>query len=177
MRKLTKSGKYKTHVVKGDMGVMLGPGFPIFNTFGYPGTFHDAKMWMGNTLRRSLIKKWEYGLGDKAYIGCPEILTEWKRPPTAKGMPKASVSSEHKEWNLLLQFYRARNEHLISELKQSRAAINQKWRGSFALLRAVVDLSVQLEALQERMRGPRYNVLGPWPVCPSDIAEVYHNTY
>ena len=37
MRKLTKSGKYKTHVVKGDMGVMLGPGFPIFNTFGYPG--------------------------------------------------------------------------------------------------------------------------------------------
>ena len=31
---LTKSGKYKTHVVKGDMMVMLGPGFPINNTFG-----------------------------------------------------------------------------------------------------------------------------------------------
>lgn len=141
------------------------------------GTFHDSKMWMDNRLRRSLIKKWEYGLGDKAYIGCPEILTEWKRPPTPKGQPKTSLSSEKKEWNLLLQFYRARNEHLIAELKQSRAAINQKWRGSFALLRAVVDLSVQLEALQERMRGPRYNVLGPWPVCPSDIAEVYHNTF
>ena len=141
------------------------------------GTFHDSKMWMGNTLRRSLIKKWEYGLGDKAYIGCPEILTEWKRPPTPKGQPKVSLSSEKKEWNLLLQFYRARNEHLIAELKQSRAAINQKWRGSYALLRAVqVDFSVQLEALQERMRGPRYDVVGPWPVCPSDIAEVYHNT-
>ena len=60
--------------------------------------------------------------------------------------------------------------------EQSRATLNQKWRGSFALLRAVVDLSVQLEALQERMRGPRYDVVGPWPVCPSDIAEVYHNT-
>ena len=125
---------------------------------------------MNNTLRRSLIKKWEYGMGDKAYIGCPEILTEWKKPR------KSSISSEEKEWNLLLQFYRARNEHLISELKQSRAAINQKWRGSYALLRAIVDLSVQFEALQERMRGPRYDVLGPWPVCPSDIAEMYHNT-
>ena len=31
---------------------------------------HDA--------RRAKILKWEMGLGDKAYIGCPEILTEFK---------------------------------------------------------------------------------------------------
>jgi len=78
---------------------------------------------------------------------------------------------------LLLQFYRARNEHLISELKQSRASLMQKWRGNYAMLRAIVDLSVQLEALQERMLGQRYDVLGPWPVCPSQIAEVFHNTF
>ena len=78
--------------------------------------------------------------------------------------------------NLLLQFYRARNEHLIATLKQGRASLTQKWRGSYSMLRAIVDLSVQLEALQERMLGPRYDVLGPWPVCPSQIAEVYHNT-
>ena len=39
----------------------------------------------------------------------------------------------------------------------------------------IVDLSVQLESLQERMRGPRYDVMGPWPVCPSQIAELYPN--
>lgn len=115
VRKLTKSGKYKTHVIKGDMMVMIGPGFPINNTFGcmhtpclrppaaaarratpkqpdlnlasppsprrHPGTKHDSPMWMDNAARRRLLRTWEYGLGDKAYIGCPEILTEWKKPP------------------------------------------------------------------------------------------------
>ena len=69
------------------------------------------------------------------------------------------------EWNLLLQFYRARNEHIISELKQSRAAFMQKWRGSYALLRAILELSVQLVALQERMLGQRYDVVGPWAMA------------
>ena len=131
---------------------------------------HDSPMWLNHATRRALIRNWEYGLGDKAYVGCPEILCEWKKP---KG---GSISSDQAEWNMLLQFYRARNEHLISQLKQSRAALMQKWRGSFALLRALVNVSVQFEALQERMLGPRYDVLGPWPVCPSQIAEVYHNT-
>ena len=104
-------------------------------------------MWMNNTLQRSLIKKWEYGTwATKHTSAARKSFTEWKKPR------KSSISSEQKEWNLLLQFYRARNEHLISELKQSRAAINQKWRGSYALLRAIVDLSVQFEALQEAFR-------------------------
>ena len=169
VRRLTKSGKYKTHVVKGDMMVLLGPGFLCDNCFGYPGTRHDSPMWMDNFRRRRRLRPWEYGLGDKAYIGCPEILTEWKNPSGG------TLTAEKVEWNLLLQFYRARNEHLISELKQSRATLSQKWRGSFALLRAIVDLSVQLEALQERMRGPRYDGFGPWPVCPSEIAEVLYD--
>ena len=63
-----------------------------------------------------------------AYIGCPEILTEWKKP---KGR---SLSPDQKEWNLLLQFYRARNEHLIATLKQIRASLTQKWRGSYSML-------------------------------------------
>ena len=62
---------------------------------------------MENMERRRRLCPWEYGTGDKAYIGCPEILTEWKKP---KGR---SLSADQKEWNLLLQFYRARNEHLI----------------------------------------------------------------
>ena len=33
-------------------------------------------MWMENMERRRRLCPWEYGTGDKAYIGCPEILTE-----------------------------------------------------------------------------------------------------
>ena len=37
----------------------------------------------------------------------------------------------------MIQHYRGRNEHLMAELKQSRAAINSRWRGSYSLLAAV----------------------------------------
>ena len=34
---------------------------------------------MENEKRRNMIQPWEYWLGDKAYIGCPEFLTEFKK--------------------------------------------------------------------------------------------------
>lgn len=46
------------------------------------------------------IKPWEYWLGDKAYIGCPEFLTEFKKPIGGQ------LTAEQIEWNLLLQHYR-----------------------------------------------------------------------
>ena len=54
---------------------------------------------MENTNRRNLVRPREYGLGDKAYIGCPETLTELKKP---RG---GSISYDQAEWNMLLQFY------------------------------------------------------------------------
>ena len=39
--------------------------------------------------------------------------------------------------------------------------------------RAQVQLPVHMVGLQERMKGPRYNVFGPWPVCPPHIAAQY----
>ena len=60
----------------------------------------------------------------------------------------------------------SRNEHLVAELVQANAALNTRWRGSFALLAAIARLSMHMTGLQERMRGPRYPCYGPWPMHP-----------
>ena len=104
------------------------------------------------------VSSWEYGLGDKAYVGEPQLLTEWKG---------AGLSAEQLEWNLTLQHYRGRVEHLIAELKTGRRSVGrstQPGAGSFSLLAAIMKISAHMVGLQERMKGPRYDVFGPWPV-------------
>ena len=115
-------------------------------------------------MRRAKLYPWEYGLGDKAYVGEAELLTEFK----GKGLSSSDI-----EWNLTLQHYRGRVEHLISELVQSRATLNSCWRGSFSLLAAILKIAANMVGLQERMKGPRYDVFGPWPVCPGHIVDMY----
>ena len=77
LARLLMSGKYKTFVVKGEYVIALGPGFPIDYTGPHIGVRHDSPIWKRNLIRRGKLFKWEYGLGDKAYIGCPEMLTEF----------------------------------------------------------------------------------------------------
>ena len=105
----------------------------------------------------------EYGLGDKAYVGCREMLCEHKK------YKDHTLTTDQIEWNLSLQHYRGRVEHLISELVHSRRALNQRWRGNFALLAAVMKISAHMVGLQERMKGPRYDCFGPWPVFPDRV--------
>jgi hypothetical protein len=109
---------------------------------------------------------WEFALGDKMYFGCPEFLTEFK----GKHLPPQA-----RTWNSMLQWYRGRNEHMVAEVKNGRRAISTKWRGSFAGLAAVLRIVIHMVALQERMRGPRYDVYGPWPVCPDHIVRQYYS--
>ena len=103
-------------------------------------------------------------LGDKGYVGCPQIITEWK----GDGLTRRQI-----EFNLTLQHYRGRVEHLISEMVQSRRALNTRWHGSFSLLAAIMKITAHMVGLQERMKGPQYDVYGPWPVCPPHIAALY----
>ena len=110
------------------------------------------------------IKPWEYGLGDKAYVGEPQIITEWKG---------RHLSRQQQRFNMMVQHYRGRVEHLISEVVDGRKALSTTWRGSFSLLAAVMKISAHMVGLQERMKGPRYDVFGPWPVCPPHIAAQY----
>eukprot|EP00966_Prymnesium_polylepis_P053195 1230949-Prymnesium_polylepis.1 len=85
-----------------------------------------------NDARRREIKFWEYWLGDKAYVGCPEFLTEFKKP---KG---GQLSSEQIDFNLLIQHYRGRNEHLVRALKGGRKTLCTKWAGSYAGICAIM---------------------------------------
>ena len=91
-------------------------------------------------------------MGDKAYVGVPEILCEFKGD---------NLSAQQLEWNLTLQHYRGRVEHVIGQLVRSRAALNSKWRGSFSLLAAIMKISAHMLGLEERMKGARYDVFGP----------------
>ena len=145
----------------GEYVVGVASGFPVEYVGPHIGTRHDSRKHMENWRRRAKILPWEYWLGDKAYVGCPEFLTEIK----GKGLPRSTV-----EFNLTIQHYRGRNEHLISEYKQQRDTLSTTWRGSFSLLdvllAAIMKLSAHMVGLQERMRGPRYDCFGPWPMYP-----------
>ena len=59
---------------------------------------------------------------------------------------------------------------LIGQVVDNRMALCTTWRGSFTLLAAVMKIAAHMVGLQERMKGPRYDVFGPWPVCPPHIA-------
>ena len=43
------------------------------------------------------------------------------------------LTAEQVEYNNILQFYRARNEHMIGAIAKGRAALTSKFRGSFIL--------------------------------------------
>ena len=100
-------------------------------------------------------------MGDKAYVGEPQLITEWKGH---------NLTPQQREFNKTVQHYRGRVEHLISEVVDGWMALCTTWRGSFSLLAAIMKIAVHMVGLQERMKGPRYDVFGPWPVCPRHIA-------
>jgi len=163
--RLTKSKKYQDWIIKVDLGIMLSTGFPLDYSCQL-GVRNDSRMWEENPDRRARIYPWEYALGDKAYVGFGEFLTEYK--------DYGALTHDQIEWNNVLQFYRGRNEHTVSEVKTGRAALDTKWRGSMLGLCSVLRIVIHLVALQERMRGPKYDCFGPWPVCPNAIVARYY---
>ena len=151
-------------VLKADLGICIC-GFPTDYAL-HLGVRNDCRMWKEHTKRRRWFFPWEWSLGDKAYVGCPEFLTEFKGK---------NLTPQQMTWNNVLQWYRSRNEHMVAEVKQGRKALDTKWRGSFVGLAAILRIVVHMVALQERMRGPRYDCYGPWPVCPDHIVRQYDN--
>jgi hypothetical protein len=50
------------------------------------------------------------------------------------------------------------------------------WYGTSAsldLLAAIMKICAHMTGLQERMSGPRYDVFGPWPVCPPHVVAAF----
>ena len=61
----------------------------------------------------------------------------------------------------------ATTSHTSLEVRQMEAGkkvFSERFRGSFSLLSALTRLAAHMTGLQERMKGPRYDVYGPWPV-------------
>ena len=77
------------------------------------------------------------------------------------------------EFNLTLQHYRGRVEHLISEMVQSRRALNTRWHGSFSLLAAVMKITAHMVGLQERMKASAVRCVWPVASVPPHIAALY----
>ena len=73
----------------------------------------------------------------------------------------------------MLSDYQAHSCSTVAEVKDGCAALETRWRGSYAGLCAVVLLVMHMCALEQRMLGPHYDVFGPWPVCPDGIVKRY----
>ena len=77
-------------------------------------------------------------------------VTEWKCKD--KDLTPSQIS-----FNRLLQFYRGRVEHIIGEVKKHNTT-GGRWRGSYELIQAIQKIVVHMTTLQERIKGPRYDV-------------------
>ena len=116
----------------------------------------------------SYIYPWEYLLCDKGYVGCDHIITEYKKSRRLR-----QLSARQKQFGLVVQHYRGRGEHLIREMRGGKKALSERWRGSFSLLSAIARIAAHMTGLQERMKGPRYDVFGPWPVCSDPVFRAF----
>ena len=111
--------RYKEYVVKGVYTIAVGPGFPIHYSGPHIGVRNDARLFQEDLFLQRRICPWEYGLGDKAYVGEPQILTEWKG---------SNLSVEQMRFNVTVQHYRGRVKHLIAELVQTRKCLNRQYK-------------------------------------------------
>ena len=167
LARLLKSGKYKDVVVKGHLTMAIGPGFPIHYTGPHMhtlarGTTRASSSRTASCSRASSrvgVRLGRQGVRRRAadhhrVEGQALVAPEAKVQPDGAALPR-------------------RVEHLISEVVDGRKALSTTWRGSFSLLAAVMKISAHMVGLQERMKSPRYDVFGPWPVCPPHIAAQY----
>ena len=62
-------------MLKGEYSTCVAAGFPVEYVGPSIGVRNDGRLHMENAKRRAMIKDWEFWLGDKAYVGCPEFLS------------------------------------------------------------------------------------------------------
>jgi hypothetical protein len=170
IRRMTNSGKYKDFVAKADLMIAMF-GAPLDYGFTPHGKINDGPLHTANLMRRNQLRPWERGLGDKAYVGSDEYLTEFKKPPLGE------LTVAKKQHNAVIQHYRGRNEALVAQVKNGRKTLNTRWRGSVSLLAAILKIAIHMTALQERMKGPRFDCYGPWLPAPLHVIRQYEHLY
>lgn len=139
--------------------IMIGitfEGIIVHYTGLHVGTMNDQKII---TNHPPAFLPWEWGIGDGAFEETPQILVKFQKP--AHGC----LTREQVEANAKFNYWRLRVEHIIGEIKQ-HDALDGTFRGSYALLQAIVDLTVNLTNLKLKFAGPRYETTGPWGHMP-----------
>jgi hypothetical protein len=114
------------------------------------------------------MKRWEWGFGDGAFEEAPQIMVKVQQPDGGV------LSKEEVGWNTLFNYWRARVEHLMSDLKKPNM-FSGVFRGSFPLFKSCLDLHIHSMNINRRLRLPRYMTCGPWPHWP--VPEKYRHLY
>ena len=135
--------------------IMLGitfTGVIVWYTGMHVGTMNDQLIY--DQYPPPLLP-WEWGIGDGAFKRSWHILVKFTKPTDGV------LCREMVEWNAGFNYWRLRVEHIIGEVKQP-AALRGVFRGSYALLQCVVDMTVHLTNVKLKMALPRYETVGPW---------------
>ena len=107
---------------------------------------------------------WEWGIGDGAFEAAWHILVKYQKP--ANGV----MTREMVEFNAEFNYWRLRVEHIIGVVKR-HDALDGVFRGSYALLQCIVDLTVHLTNVKLKLALPRYETVGPWDHTPGSAPD------
>jgi hypothetical protein len=99
----------------------------------------------------------EYGYGDTAYSGCPDVLTNYEPIPQGT-RPSIPITPTEKAFNENMNRVRARIEHSVAEHRRGRMMFNTKFRGDPALLKAAHFLIAHANRRARRVPGPKYDL-------------------
>jgi hypothetical protein len=130
------SGKSKQHSVKYEIGVNIVHGYVCWIAGAVPGSVHDITLsrTLGIVANSHLLQPNEKVLGDKGYVGEPEvILTPIKNP----------VDHFEVGWNSFVNSFREIVEHAIARLKIFRC-VSTKWRHDIELHPVIFYLVSQI---------------------------------
>lgn len=98
----------------------------------YPGSVHDSTIYRESSIM-DYIGTWKKVVGDKAYIGCPFIVTPHKNPPHGE------LTAEQQEHNRKVASDRAAIENIIERIKHYKI-ISTIYRGKIEDLHTMTQI-------------------------------------
>ena len=141
--------------------IMLGitfEGIIVHYTGLHVGTMNDQKIIADPRYAPALLP-WEWGIGDGAFESTWHILVKYQKPQGGV------LSREMVQVNAEFNYWRLRVEHIIGDVKK-HDALNGIYRGEYALLQCIVDLTVHMTNVKLKFALPRYETVGPWGHAP-----------
>ena len=105
------------------------------------------------------LEPWEWGIGDGAFEASWHILVKYQKP--ALGV----LTKPQVKFNAQFNYWRLRVEHIIGVVKR-HSALDGTFRGSYAFLQCITDLTVHLTNIKLKLALPRYETVGPWGHTP-----------